>query len=112
MTSWCERYFCTMIKIQKYILMLVGICLVLLTSAVIIVDSGEMGNYAQQNCGIHNSNSLSHCVSSHNEVAEDEQLHKDNPALLSVVSVVFITGQLNSDLIFHPCSIHWEPPKA
>jgi len=112
MDSWCECYFCTMIKFQKYILVLMGLCIVLFSSAAVNVDSGEMQNFTEQTCGMHNSNSLSVGVSSHNEVAEDEQLHTNNPVLLSVVSVVFITDTLNPDLIFHPCSIHWEPPKA
>lgn len=91
---------------------MLGLFLVLLTSAVINVDSDGFGNLTEQASANHNPNNSSGCVSVHDDVCEDEQIHQITSNCIFAESVIFNLLHKNSDLIFQPFLIPWEPPRA
>lgn len=93
-------------------ILMLGLFLVLLTSAVINVDSDAFGNLTEQTSENHKPNSSSGCVSVHDDGCEDEQIHQITSNSIFAEPVIFITLHKNSDLIFHPFLTPWEPPRV
>lgn len=92
-------------------ILMLGLFLVLLTSAVINVDSDGFGNLTEQTSENHNPNSSSGCVSGHDDVCEDEQIQQITSNYFLAESVIFITLHRSSDHIFQSFLIPWEPPR-
>ena len=110
--SCCECYFCGMLKIQKYILLMAGLSLAVLILAAADVGTAKMEISTAQTAGIPPTDGSSGCLSGMDQVFEDEQLQQVAFNHFFAEPVVFIAVHQKSTVIFQPCFIPWQPPKA
>ncbi|HCE57199.1 MAG TPA: hypothetical protein DER09_05190 [Prolixibacteraceae bacterium] len=101
-----------MLKIQKYTLLIAGLSLAFLILAVADAGTAKVEFSTTQTSGIPAPDDSSGYLSGADEVCEDEQMHQITSNCFFAEEFNLITLHKNSDLIFQPFLIPWEPPKV
>lgn len=100
-----------MMKIRENIIFITALLLVLLIWTGTPASSSGESLMIYEATEMQTTDGLSGYLSLHDEACEDEQLNQLILCSLNVEPVVYFSDNQNSNLIFQPCLIPWEPPK-
>ena len=100
-----------MFKIRKYIIVVLGLLLFLVTYAVANAHEVAMLHLNEHNTVMHNPESSADCIISHDEIAEEEQINQVSPVVFFNGEAVFIAQRQNPKLFFQSLFIPLKPPR-
>jgi hypothetical protein len=100
-----------MLKVRENIIFITGLFLVLLIWVGTPASSPGESRMIFEATEMHTSDCSSGYLSIHDDACEDEQLNQFNLDNSLAELVLYFPDNHNSNLIFQPCLIPWEPPR-
>lgn len=101
-----------MLKIQKYIVLIAGMLLAFYVLAAVNTDTARNEISTAQTAAAPGADNSSSCVSGHEELEEDEQSQEVVFSHFFGESAVLFMIHQKSPVVFQPCFVPWQPPKA